>query len=153
MVIDYKPVKFADAFTELLPLFEAHYKEIAYYKDIPLRPDYDAYIKADEAGVLKTFIALRTDLVQPSIVGYAIYTVATNRHYRTSLNAHQDVLFIHPEHRGFGERFVQWCDEELKREGVQVVTHHVKTYFNFGPMLERNGYELIEHIYSKRLDR
>jgi hypothetical protein len=51
-----------------------------------------------------------------------------------------------------GGRFIKWCDEQLRAEGVAVVYHHIKAAHNFGPMLERFGYELVDLIYSRRLN-
>ncbi len=134
---------------ELAPLLYTHYKEIAHYQDIPLKPAFDQYIASDEAGILRVFTN-RDD--KGLLIGYAIYFVRHNIHYSTSLQAVQDVLFIHPERRGSGMRFIKWCDEELKREGVQATYHHVKTKHNFGPMLERMGYRLVDLVYARRLD-
>ena len=54
---------------------------------------------------------------------------------------------------GAGERFIRYCDEQLRAQGVQAVYHHVKAKQSFGPTLTRQGYELVDLIYAKRLDR
>ena len=134
---------------EAKPLLIEHWKEIAQYDDIPLDPDYERYYTLENNGLLRVFTA-RSE--EGSIIGYAVFFVNTNAHYKQSLQAMQDIIFIHPNHRGTGGRFILWCDEQLKAEGVQVVFHHIKAAHNFGPMLERFGYELIDLIYGKRLD-
>jgi hypothetical protein len=136
-------------FDELMPLLEKHYHEIAHHKDIPLDPDWTRYATMESIDALRAFIA-RDD--KGVMLGYAIFFIAQNMHYKTSRQALQDVLFIDPQQRGFGIKFVLWCDRELEREGVQVVYHHVKSAHNFGPMLERLGYSLVDLIYTKRLD-
>jgi GNAT superfamily N-acetyltransferase len=136
---------------EAMPLLEMHYKEIAHYLDIPLVPDRAQYLKMEELGSLRLF-TIRDDA--GTFHGYAVYFVRHNIHYSTSKQAVQDILFLNPEHRKgrVGYRFIAWCDEQLKLEGVQVVYHHVKTAHNFGPMLERMGYQAIDIIYGRRLD-
>jgi GNAT superfamily N-acetyltransferase len=134
---------------DLSPLIKEHYKEIAHYQDIPLAPDWDIYKRAEQMRSLYIYTAR----IDSKLVGYAIFFVRPNLHYSGSLQAQQDILFIKKEHRGFGRHFIKWCDDELRKEGVQVVMHHVKAKHNFGPMLERMGYELIDHIFMKRLDR
>ena len=69
--------------------------------------------------------------------------------------ASQDVLFLAPEHRKgrLGMKLIDYADSMLRREGVQVVAQHVKAAHNFGPLLERLGYELQDLIYTRRLDR
>jgi hypothetical protein len=48
-------------------------------------------------------------------------------------------------------RLIEHADAQLAAEGVQVVFQHVKTAHNFGPLLERLGYEHVENVYAKRL--
>lgn len=133
---------------EMLPLLVQHYMEIAHYPDIQLKVNFDAYVKLYESGCLKVYTA-RQDGV---LVGYGVYVVRPNPKYSDSLQAVQDVLYIDPKKRGMGGRFILWCDEELRKLGVQVVYQHVKLAHDFGPLLERFGYEAIETIWGRRLD-
>ena len=137
-----------DCLDEARPLLFEHWKEISHYPDIPLDPDEERYYNFEKGGVLRVYTARD----EGKIFGYAVFIVNTNAHYKTSLQAMQDIIFIHPERRGMGGRFILWCDEQLKAEGVQIVFHHIKAKHNFGAMLERFGYELIDLIYGKRLD-
>lgn len=132
---------------ELAPLFELHYQEIAHFKDIPLAVDVPRYLAIEAQGALRVYVARVTGVA----VGYAFYIVNHNLHYSGSLQAAQDVIFINLAARGFGQQFIRWCDDQLHADGVQVVTHHVKAAHNFGPMLERIGYELVDLIYARRL--
>jgi lysylphosphatidylglycerol synthetase-like protein (DUF2156 family) len=52
-----------------------------------------------------------------------------------------------------GAAFIDWCDQQLRAEGVQVVSHHVKLAHDFGPTLARLGYEHVEAMWQRRLDR
>lgn len=137
-------------FQEAMPLLEEHWREIAHHQDIVLDPDFEIYAAAEAAGMLRVFTA-RTQ--EKKLIGYAVFFCRTNPHYRNSLQANQDVLFISKDHRGMGGRFIVWCDEQLRAEGVQVVYHHVKAAHNFGKLLERFGYTLVDLIYSRRLDK
>ena len=140
----------AQCLEETKPLLLEHWKEITQYVDIPLDPDYQRYYTLEQSGLLRVFTARSKE---GNIIGYAVFFVNTNAHYKQSLQALQDVIFIDPKHRGIGGRFILWCDEQLKSEGVQLVCHHIKAKHNFGPMLERFGYELIDLIYGRRLDK
>ena len=140
----------AEVMDEVDPLLQRHYKEIAHHQDIELCVDWDAYDAAEGAGFLRIYVA--RDEETRAILGYNVFFVRTNLHYKNSLQASQDVLFIHPDRRGFGGRFIQWCDEQLRAENVQCVYHHVKAKHNFGRLLERLGYSLVDLIYSRRLD-
>jgi GNAT superfamily N-acetyltransferase len=148
--MQFKRERFDDVFEESLPLLEKHWKEIAHFQDIALEPDRAGYSKVEEAGALRVYTARDEAGV---LVGYCVYFVRHNLHYKSSLQASQDVLYIDPTRRGFGREFLKWCDEQLKSEGVQATYQHVKAAHNFGPMLERQGYQLVDLIYAKRLDQ
>lgn len=141
---------FTPAFAcEALPLMASHWQEIAHFKDIPLDPEFDAYYEMEKLGGLRLY-TFRKDR---ALRGYAIFFVRYNAHYKTSLQAQQDVLYLDPKERGFNAiKFLKYCDAELKAEGVQAVYHHVKAAHNFGLILQRQGYELVDLVYAKRLD-
>lgn len=132
---------------EIKPLLFKHWQEIAHYKDIPLDPDWGYYKMLDEKGFLGVYTARENGV----LIGYSIYAVKPNPHYKSSLQAHQDIIFIDPEKRGFGKEFIDWCDSELRSLGVQVVYHHVKKDHDFSPVLRRLGYALVDLIYARRL--
>lgn len=134
---------------EVYPLLEAHWKEIAFYKDIPLKPDFTKYIQLSDSEHLLVYTARDNDTKE--LIGYAAFMVAYSLHYRTSKQAVQDVIYFKPERRGHGMVFIDWCDQQLKALGCQVVYHHVKDTHNFGPALKRVGYDLVDHIYGRRL--
>ena len=170
---------------EMLPLLDAHWREVGHFQDIPLEVDEEAYLNAQASGALRCFTArsgmtvygepcqvlergpdsaivlvdgYRCSNVVPAaelrgngLVGYAVFFVRGNPHYKSSRQAVQDVLFLHKSARGNGARFVAWCDHRLVEEGTEVVYHHVKAAHDFGVMLERQGYELVDKVYAKRL--
>lgn len=145
----YRREQACDVFDEMLPLLEKHYLEIAHFRDIAFEPDKEQYLKIDELGLSRVFTARN---VEGKLIGYAVYFVRSNMHYKSSLQAVQDVIYIDRAHRGFGAEFIHWCDVQLNLEGVQAVYHHVKVAHNWGPMLERLGYKMVDLIYTKRLD-
>lgn len=138
-----------DFISEVSPLLEKHYREISHFHDIALDPDWPIYRMAEANGMYKTYTAR----LGGKLIGYASFWIKHNAHYKSSLQAVQDVIFIDPTSRGFGSKFIHWCDEQLKALGVQVVRHHLKAAHNWGKILERDGYELEDLIYTKRLDR
>lgn len=135
---------------EIQPLLEAHWKEIAHDLTIPLEPRWDIYHAMQATGTLKTFTAR----AEGKLVGYAVFFLNHNMHYASSLQALQDILFITPSLRrgSLGTRLIKFAEEQLKAIGVQVVLHHVKAKHNFGPLLERVGYSLVDLIYVKRVN-
>lgn len=137
---------------ELAPLNAAHWEEIAHWKDIKLKVDRARYLAMEQAGATRTY-TVRDE--SSKLVGYAVFFLVYNAHYADSYQALQDVIFLLPEYRKhyFGARFIDWCDTQLRGEGAQLSMHHVKVAHNFGPLLERLGYELVDLIYARRLDK
>jgi GNAT superfamily N-acetyltransferase len=140
--------KWVDYISEAMPLLTKHWLEISNYKDIILNVDHNYYQTMEDEDSLRIFTA--RDEATNEMVGYLLYTVGYNPHYKDSLQASVDVVYIDPERRGFGMKFMKWCDERLKQEGVEIVYHHVKLAHDFGPVLKRMGYKPIETIYGKR---
>lgn len=151
----FKCERLRDIVDEITPLLAQHWREIAHFKDIALEPDWEQYFKLEDMDWLRVFTVRddeAPDIMASTLIGYAIFIVRSNPHYKSSVQATQDVIFIRPQHRGTGYKFIAWCDEYLRGQKVQVVYHHVKTAHNFGPMLERQGYKAVDIIYAKRLD-
>jgi hypothetical protein len=132
------------------PLWEDHYEEIARFKDIPLNPDLSVYARADAGGTLRIFTCTLGD----ELCGYQVFFVAPNPHYKESLQAVQDILFLDATVRQglTGYKFIKWCDEQLKADGIQIVFQHVKLSNDFSPILKRLGYEEHEKVLSRRLN-
>lgn len=142
---------FVDCWDEMKDLFREHYEEIAFYKDIELDPDEDAYVKLAARGLLRIYTVRDAG----ALVGYVMFLVRPNPHYRRSLNAVQDVLYLKPEYRRgrTGVTLIRVAETRLRAEGVQVVYHHVKRTNRVGQLLARLGYELVDEVYAKRLDK
>lgn len=133
---------------DLLPLLALHYEELAPYKDVPLDPDKDFYLRADELGMLRVYTAREAGV----LVGYAVYGVRRDVHYRALKKAEQDLLFVAPERRGrFGVRFIRWCEGQLEAEGVNLIMCHAKVHNDFGAVFERMGYRPVDTIFYRRL--
>ena len=147
----YQAERASDIWEEIQGLLQAHYEEIAHYQDIPLDPDQEAYMAAEAQGQLRVYTVRDTT----KLVGYGVFFVKRNIHYRSSIQAVQDILFLSPEYRKgrVGVRLIQHAEKALAAEGVQAVYHHVKRTNQVGRLLARLGYELIDEVYGKRLDQ
>jgi len=148
-MITYTEEKVYDHIEELGKLASLHYLESHPYEDIPLNISWERFIKLEEVGILKFFAMKENN----QLIGYAIFTVHYSLEYRDSLQASLSNIFIHPDKRGNGAKFILWCDEQLKKLDVQVVYHHVKARNDYGVLLKRLGYDIMNIEYSKRLDK
>lgn len=143
--------RLVDMYDEAIPLLQSHYEEIAFYRDIPLSPNRAIYEASDRSGNLRVYTVRDAG----TLIGYGVFAIALAPHYTTSLQASEDVLYLRQDARGktIGYRFLAWCDEQLRAEGVQVVSHHVKKHHPaLGKLLVNLGYDEQETIYTRRLD-
>ena len=138
----------SDSWSEALPLMKAHWDEIEQYKEIPLDPDFEIYKKLDEAQVLRVFTARDSE---SKLVGYCVYIVQVNPLTKGITMANQNALFVKKENRGFGKKFIAWCDDMLRKEGINFVYHHVSPQHDYSPILRRLGYKSSYQVYSRRL--
>lgn len=147
---------------EMLPLLERHWREVAHFPDIPLEVDAAAYHAAEANGALRIYTVRRLWVLPGEpfhaqawvLIGYAAFFVRHSPHYASSVQASQDVIYVDPSARGStGAQLIRFADDQLGTEGVQAVYHHVKVQHNWGRLLERMGYEAVDLIYAKRLDR
>lgn len=150
-MIQFEGIDAPDVWDDIQPLLAEHWREIAHFEDIPLNPRKDMYFRLDAAGKLRIYTA-RFD---GKLIGYVVFVVDHDIHYADSVQAKQDVLFLHPDFRNAGTGFdlIEFADNQLRAEGVQCVYHHVKVAHNFAPLLATMGYEKVETIHVKRLDR
>ena len=145
--VKFSGEKASEMIPDAMKLFSEHWNEINLYEDIPLDPDFELYKKLDEMKLIRVFTA-RDD---GKLVGYCVYAVASDRQHKNTIQAVQDLLFITKEKRGFGMDFIKWCDDMLKKEGVEVVYQHSNKDHDFGPVLERIGYKFVCRVYARRL--
>ena len=71
---------------EIVPLLQAHKDEVSFYPDIALDPDVEAYNCAEDHGMLRCYTARR----RGALIGYEIFFIKHNMHYRHSVQAVQD---------------------------------------------------------------
>lgn len=132
-------------------LLRHHWEEIAAHKDIPLTVNLRVYEQLEAEHHL-CIVAARAS---GRLVGYAVFFVSPHPHYKTSLQAQEDVIYLHPALRGsgYGRELLRASERVLRRRGCQLVHHHVKiAHPALGLLLQTEGYQPVETIFSKRLD-
>lgn len=131
--------------------FEGHFEESKHYHDTHLLLDEDAYLRADMRGFLRVY-TVRSAEGRPA--GYAVFILASGLKQRASLCAHHDSLYVAPRYRSARllRDFLNYCDAEMKGEGVAVVHQIVNASLDYGALLISMGYELQSHTYARRLN-
>lgn len=137
-----------EAESEILQLAPLHYREVSQFRDhIALEPNLPRYHQIENLGHLYLFTAREDD----ELVGYATFITGGHVHYSSSRHAQSDLLFLIPTRRGYAMSFILFCDEQMKADGIDAVTHSVSSKKDFSPVLKRLGYEATETIYTRRL--
>ena len=140
----------SDAIINRHDFLEMHYEELALHKDaIPLKPDFERYYSLESKKQLKVF-TLRTD--EKVLIGYAVFIIGPMLHYKSTICAVNDLLYIKKEYRQgvTGIKFIKYCESKIKEHGAHKITWHIKESNNFFPILKRMGY-IIEDIIVGRI--
>lgn len=146
-MIKFAVENYSDIIEEMKPLLEAHYHEIAWYQDkIELNPDYEKYAQMADAGLVH-IVSARDE---GKLIGYFVSMVIPGMHYKSTLYALNDVLFVHPDYRGSSTayRMFKYAFEQLKSMGVDVITIHMKTDAPFEDLCVALGMQKQEYLYS-----
>jgi hypothetical protein len=128
-------------------LLEQNHLETGVY-NLPFDPDYDRYLRI-EANCRLAFFTVRT--VESELVGFALFFLDSEIQQRNIRSATQSLNFISKKHRGSGYAFMKFCDDILKKRGVDSIWRQATTKFDIGKIYERMGYQLIEKSYLRRL--
>jgi len=148
--IEYSEEAFTtELISKVASMIVEHHHEVSSFKSLKIKPSFDLYSSLYENGFLKIYCIK----YEGEIVGYNVFFVRKHHHF-DMMHAVQDLIYLQKRFRGrlIGYRFIKWCDERLKELGVDVVYSHVNSEHNFGRMLERQGYQLIDYVYAKRLN-
>ena len=149
-MISIKVEVLTDSFIkEVTPTLEIHREELQSFKDMQLNPHWDNYKLLQEVGKL-VWIVAREDGI---IVGYSLFIVDFNMHYKDFLFAIEDIFYVVPGKRGsrIAVKLVKASEEILGGLKVDVITHHAKFTNRFAPFLEKLGYSKTETMLAKRL--
>lgn len=135
---------------EITPILDGHRQELQSWKDMPLNPNWDMYKEADKNGQLVWLIA--RDCGQ--IVGYSLFLISPNPHYKDFITAIEDIFYVVPDKRGskIAVNLIKRSEKILKSRHVSVITHHAKFTNTFAQFLEKFGYKQTEVMLSKRID-
>lgn len=124
---------------DIKELIKLHYEEIAVNKDvIPLDPDWDKYKSLCDNGLLMIITARD----EGKLIGYSIFFITNHLHYKSTVYANNDLLYLHPDYRrgSLGIKFIKTSEIYLKQKGVAKIMWHIKFNKDFRVLLHRMGY-------------
>lgn len=134
---------------EMTPLWARHHKEVEQIRGMTLEPNLSMYAALSAAGVLRIFTARQ----EKELVGYQVFTITKHPHFKDMTQATMDILYLSPAARlgWMGYHFLKFVDDEFRKEGVNLLFRGISARHDFGPVLERIGYDLVDYIFLRRL--
>lgn len=138
-------------------LMAQHWEEVAVDKDeIPFAPDWERAFLLERTGILWS-AALRKD---GRLIGYNAFHVLPHIHYRHSIHAVNDVIYLDPSERGAaGVRLIKGTEALLRELGAVKVMYRAKLHVKLGRKKDRTLGDLLalmryrhdEDVFSKLL--
>lgn len=138
--------RFADVLPEIEVMLGENHAETGMY-DRPFRPDYERYKGLEAMGGL-AFMSIRSG---GKVVGYASFFLDRHIYQLDIVSATQSLNYVDKGHRGIGYSFMKFCDDSLKKQGVNSVWRQATAKFDISKIYERMGYALIQKSYRKDL--
>lgn len=137
---------FSETLKELHPILEANHKETGVY-DLPYNPDYDRYCALEEIDALRFF----TIRFHGELVGFASFFMDVEIYQKEIVSATQSLNYVSKEHRGIGYPFMKFCDDILKKQGVNSIWRQSTAKLDISKIYERMGYTFVEKSYLRRI--
>ena len=143
---DVDGFKFVDEFEKLFP---EHYEELCVTKEFPYEPDYEAYKRMAEAGMLRC-ITCRND---EQLIGYIIFIIGPHLHYKSCITASEDLYFVKKEFRKgrIGIMLFKYAEKVLKERGVHRIIMHTKVHLDNSRLFEYLEYKMTDKVFTKML--
>lgn len=138
---------FTATLESIKPILAENHAETGVYP-LPFNPDYERYLFLDQDGSLKFFTARGS---AGELAGFAIFFLDTEIQQQEIRSATQSVNYVCRSHRGVGYAFMKFCDDILKKQGVNSVWRQATAKYDISKVYERMGYTLVEKSYLRRL--
>jgi GNAT superfamily N-acetyltransferase len=151
MTVTFQREQLFPGFDEAQKLLQLHWEEIAPYQDLfRLDPRVEVYQALQDNDAL-AIVTARDD---GKLVGYFIMFCQRHPHYASTKVAVEDIKFLDQKYRGgTGLKMIKFAERLARQLGCKVIFQRSKAKSEHGPMYARLGYDLIDEVYAKRLDR
>lgn len=131
-------------------LLEEHYQELTLFKNIvKLDVDWAKYIRLERMDMLMSLGAWEDGV----LIGYSVFAIQTNAHYKGLVYASNDVLFLRKDKRkgSAGIKLIKESEKRLLARGVRKIVWHIKFGTVLGAILSKMGYVDEEYTAAKIL--
>lgn len=149
MTIQYTTAKVSECFDDVLKLLDDHYNELSVTKHYRLNPIYEIYKDNESSGKCRVILCKDDD----QIVGYIVFFIDANLHYKDCLLATEDIYYLKPEYRKgtIGIKMFKFAERYLKSLGVNMIRYSTKVHMDNSKLFEFMGYTFIEKVFTKNL--
>jgi ribosomal protein S18 acetylase RimI-like enzyme len=148
---EFKEVVVTEYWEESQALTKLNYDEVE-ESSLPLVLNKEVYVELCNSDLLHTFVVLK----DKELIGYTVFLTTPSLHHMSTSVATCDVIFVKKEHRRgafIARDLIRFAETELQYKGVEWVFLNVKTKLDFSKLLERVGYNHVEKVYSKHLEK
>ena len=151
-----QPERIAQVWRELEPMHTAHYQETEdYRRGIPFAPDYPRAMHEEAEG---RYLLLTARHAGELVANYGL-CFGVSRHTQTGVaevgpTAHEDAVFIAPEHRNSGrlfKRLVEYAEHAARHFGASELVLTAKVGTPVAGFLPRLGYTRTAEQFVKIL--
>ena len=147
----YQIEHIGDLIPEMEELVKIHYETVSTHKHLKrLDPDWDRFIQLTDDEVCRTMTARTGD---GELVGYFITFIVPHIHFRPTIMAHNDAVFLHPDHRGrasFG-LFNAAIEDLRNNTEADILACHMKIHLPFRKLLNSLGFNQTEENWELEL--
>lgn len=143
--------RLADCLEEMKPFFPVHHAELGLFKDrMPLDPQYDVYLRREDAGEVIA-VCLRED---GAMAGYFVGFVTPGLHYRQTLSCTMDICYIREDLRngGAGRMLFSAVKAALTARGVKCWYVGSKDHKPIEEFYRAFGFTPADHYFAMWLD-
>lgn len=116
---------------------------------IKLNPDWDIYETLNKSYMLGVYTVRK----QNNLVGYLTVVSREHHHYKNTVFASNDILFIEKEHRKglLGYFLVKYAVKDLKNLGADVLLFTSNIDKPYDSILKRLDFQPLEKVFIKKL--
>lgn len=137
-----------ESWAEVMPMFQRHWDEFQGHKKLPLDPDIDGYSAIQDAGML-LYVTVRD---HGALIGYWLGLLTKNLHSREQLVCMGDSMYLMPEYRnGTGGDLLSKVEQIARKAGANRLMQGTCVRFPLDHWLERQGYDVEDHVFIKEL--
>lgn len=145
-MIKFQVALLAECIESTKTLAQASHLELK--NPLPYDPDWQLLVTLEQRGCLKLYQVVMMGVV----VGIAVVILSPSTHHKGLHTAVVDCIFIRPHNRGVGKQFLSFIEEDLRQEGVTILSLGLPPQYGDAPsFLDKEHYHKTDHLFTRTL--